>query len=150
MRYKVDWKKAGSICLFLLLINGMTITAYNFKFKNYQVNNGLSENTVQTILQDNRGFMWFGTKDGLNRFDGNEFKIFKHEPGNPQSIGNNFVRTLFQDEDNKIWVGTDQQLYILDPVTEAFQKFNYQTKEGVSVTSAVTSIKAENQDKIWI
>jgi signal transduction histidine kinase/ligand-binding sensor domain-containing protein/DNA-binding response OmpR family regulator len=128
----------------------MTITAYNFKFKNYQVNNGLSENTVQTILQDNHGFMWFGTKDGLNRFDGNEFKIFRHEPGNPQSIGNNFVRTLFQDEDNKIWAGTDQQLYILDPVTEAFQKFNYQTKEGVSVTSAVTSIKAENQDKIWI
>ncbi|WP_237706109.1 hybrid sensor histidine kinase/response regulator transcription factor [Thermophagus xiamenensis] len=126
------------------------VSAYNFKFINFQVNDGLSENTVQCILQDHQGFLWFGTKDGLNRFDGKEFKIFKHEPGNPYSIGNNFIRDLFQDEDHIIWVGTDHQLYLFDPVTERFSPFRFQTQDGVSINSSVTSIKSESQDKIWI
>jgi ligand-binding sensor domain-containing protein/signal transduction histidine kinase/DNA-binding response OmpR family regulator len=136
--------------IFAFLVLNQSGLSNNFKFINYQVNNGLSENTVQCIIQDQQGFLWFGTKDGLNRFDGSEFKIFKHEPGNPNSIGNNFIRSLFQDEDGKIWVGTDHQIYILNPVEETFEKFNMKTPDGQAINSAVTSIVAENKNKIWI
>ena len=94
--------------------------------------------------------MWFGTNDGLNRFDGNEFKIFKHEINNSQSLGNNFVISLFQDIDNRIWVGTDSRIYIFNPNTETFQPFSYKTADGISINTGVTSIQAENNDKIWI
>ncbi|MGQ1891596.1 hybrid sensor histidine kinase/response regulator transcription factor [Thermophagus sp. OGC60D27] len=150
MLFSYKWPKTLIFIFILTIYLGQMAAAYNFKFKNFQVNDGLSENTVQCILQDHQGFLWFGTKDGLNRFDGKEFKIFKHEPGNPQSIGNNFIRDLFQDEDHIIWVGTDHQLYLFDPVTEQFNPFSFRTKDGVSIHSTVTSIKAGNKDKIWI
>ena len=139
-----------NLILLFLLIQPISIKAIHMNFRKYEVNNGLSENTIQCIIQDNRGFMWFGTNDGLNRFDGNEFKIFKHEINNSQSLGNNFVISLFQDIDNRIWVGTDSRIYIFNPNTETFQPFSYKTADGISINTGVTSIQAENNDKIWI
>ncbi len=136
--------------LILILILTAPVQSINMTFRKYEVNDGLSENTIQCIIQDNRGFMWFGTNDGLNRFDGNEFKIFKHEINNNKSIGNNFVISLFQDIDNKIWVGTDNQLFIFDPNSETFEPFNYKTSEGVTINTGVTSILTENDEIIWV
>ena len=84
-------------------------------FKNLSVQNGLSQNTVNTILQDKQGFMWFGTKDGLNRYDGLSFRKFKHDDRSQRSIGNNFITALYEDEKGNIWVGTDVGLYIYYP-----------------------------------
>jgi signal transduction histidine kinase/ligand-binding sensor domain-containing protein/DNA-binding response OmpR family regulator len=64
--------------------------------------------------------MWFGTKDGLNRFDGYTFKIFRNDPDNPQSIGNNFIHSLFEDEHQNIWAGTLLGLYKYNPLNESF------------------------------
>ncbi|GHU68209.1 hypothetical protein FACS189413_04550 [Bacteroidia bacterium] len=60
-----------------LVLTFLSLNIQAYTFKKYQVNNGLSENSVHTIIQDHLGFIWFGTKDGLNRFDGYEYKIFK-------------------------------------------------------------------------
>ena len=84
----------------------------HYYFKNLSVQNGLSQNTVNTILQDKQGFMWFGTKDGLNRYDGLSFRKFKHDDRSQRSIGNNFITALYEDEKGNIWVGTDVGLYI--------------------------------------
>lgn len=64
--------------------------------------------------------MWFGTKDGLNRFDGYTFKIFRNDPDNPQSIGNNFIHSLYEDKDQNIWAGTLLGLYKYNPLNESF------------------------------
>lgn len=125
-------------------------SAHNFSFRKHQVNNGLSGNTVQCIMQDNQGFMWFGTQDGLNRFDGNNYKIFKNNPDDNHSIGNNFIRSLYQGDDNLIWVGTDQRLFIYNPVNEKFTLFEQRTEEGTAITSAVTAITAEDEMTLWI
>ena len=122
----------------------------NLTFRKYQVNNGLSENTVQAILQDRQGFLWFGTKDGLNRFDGKEYRIFRNNPRNPGSIGNNFVRSIHEDTNGKLWIGTDNRIFIYNPVTEYFSPFEVKTADGVSINSAVTAICAENENIIWI
>ena len=90
----------------------------HYYFKNLSVQNGLSQNTVNAILQDRQGFMWFGTSDGLNRFDGKNFKIFRHIPKDSTSLGNNIVRTIFEDERQNLWVGTNRGIYIFNSQQE--------------------------------
>ena len=114
------------------------------------MNHGLSENTVQAILQDRQGFIWLGTKDGLNRFDGNEFRIFRNDPLSGKTIGNSFVRSIMEDSEGKLWIGTDRQLYIYHPSSEDFTLFDQKTAEGIGITSEVHSICAENENTIWI
>jgi ligand-binding sensor domain-containing protein/signal transduction histidine kinase/DNA-binding response OmpR family regulator len=92
----------------------------SYTFRHYQVENGLSYNSVICSLQDKKGFLWFGTKDGLNRFDGYTFKIFRNDPDNPQTIGNNFIHSLYEDKNQNIWAGTLLGLYKYNPLNESF------------------------------
>ncbi|WP_164972642.1 ligand-binding sensor domain-containing protein [Lacibacter luteus] len=96
------------------------LLAQPYYFKRYQVENGLSHNSVICALQDKRGFMWFGTKDGLNRFDGYSFKTFRKNAADSNSIGNNFVNSLFEDKQGTLYVGTDRGLYRYNEKTEGF------------------------------
>lgn len=91
-----------------------------YYFTHYQVENGLSNNAVMCSLQDHHGFMWFGTRDGLNRFDGLSFKIFRNDPENINSIGSNAITGLYEDEHNNIWAATEKGIYRYDETTEKF------------------------------
>ncbi len=75
------------------------------------------------MMQDKLGFMWFGTRDGLNRFDGLSYKVFRNDPLNPNTIGSNAIMCLSEDAHKKIWVGTEKGLYIFDQLTEKFTQF---------------------------
>src|SRR3990172_3384294 len=79
----------------------------SFRFERISVEAGLSQSTVNTIIQDKEGFIWFGTEDGLNRYDGYNFLVYKHNPENRTSISNNFIWSLCEDSDGNIWIGTD-------------------------------------------
>jgi ligand-binding sensor domain-containing protein len=142
-----------SIALFLLFLTGLFLFSQenkDFHFKKIQVNEGLSENAVYCILQDSKGFMWFGTKDGLNRFDGNNFRVFRNNAKKPNSIGNNFIRCLAEESDGSLYIGTDVGLYIMDTVEETFTKVTGKTNDGTSITSAVNSIYPDKDGNIWI
>lgn len=92
-----------------------------YYFKHYEVEHGLSNNTVLCSMQDKEGFMWFGTIDGLNRFDGYRFQTFRNDPAAPKSIGNNSVNCLLTTKDEKILAGTAKGLYLYDPVYQNFE-----------------------------
>ena len=77
-----------------------------FRFERISVEQGLSQSTVFSTLQDSRGIMWFGTQDGLNKYDGYSFTIYKHEPGNPNSLSDNWVWTIHEDHLGALWIGT--------------------------------------------
>ena len=109
-------KKAFSTILFSL-ISLHFIFGASFQFVKYQVENGLSHNTVWCSLQDQSDFMWFGTSDGLNCFDGKSFRTYRYDPQNKNSLGNNFVLSLFEDETKRLWVGTQKGLYNFDKAT---------------------------------
>ena len=81
---------------------------------------GLSQTRVAQMVQDDDGFVWFGTQQGLNRYDGYQFKIFSHEPDNARSLSGVFVYALFKDRAGVIWVGTDDSLDRYDRATETF------------------------------
>lgn len=118
-----------------------------YYFRTLNMNDGLSQNTVNVILQDRQGFMWFGTKDGLNRFDGLVFRIFRKENS---ALGNNFITALYEDGEGKIWVGTDAGVYVYDPVTETFAPFELTSDTGETVERTVTTIGCDSRNDIWI
>ena len=87
--------------LFLYAFTLYSQSNIRYYFKTLDIQDGLSQNTVNAILQDKQGFMWFGTKDGLNRFDGLSFRIFKKENS---ALGNNFITALHEDKEGNIWL----------------------------------------------
>lgn len=140
---------------FLVLLSGFfslnSVTSYgnsNYSFKHYNSDNGLSQNTVRAIFQDNRGFMWFGTKDGLNKFDSKRFVIYKFTPEG--DLNDNVFHRILQDKNDNIWVATEEGVYIYDMRTEEFRRFNYLTAENDSVSGVVTEMIADKDGDIWM
>jgi ligand-binding sensor domain-containing protein/anti-sigma regulatory factor (Ser/Thr protein kinase) len=99
-------KRTISILSFLVVFLPVFGQQPNLYFKKINNSNGLSNNKVSCILQDKRGFTWIGTDDGLNRYDGNNFLIFRNKPGSPIGISGNIITGLFEDENEIIWVVT--------------------------------------------
>ena len=94
-------------------------------------------------MQDKNGFMWFGTIDGLNRFDGYTFKTFRNDPANLKSLGNNSIYSLYQGEDETIWVGTDKGLFKYNPVDQSFELLIS------TANQRVRSIIMDNKGTLW-
>lgn len=110
------------ILLFLLvLFTTPSLFGQSYQFRHYQVENGLSNNAVISSLQDRKGFMWFGTKDGLNRFDGYSFRTFRSNPSDSGSLGNHFIYALYEAPDGSMWIGTEKGLYQYNATTEHFR-----------------------------
>lgn len=133
--------------LFVLNINELFCLP-SYSFKHYNINNGLSQNTVHAIFQDKLGFMWFGTKDGLNRFDGTLFKIYKFSPG--ENLRDNVFHRILQDKLDNLWVGTDDGIYIYDPRKEEFNRFELTTPDNVSIDGVVSDMLEDKEGDIWI
>ena len=98
--------------------------ASQLRFERYLPEQGLSYSTVTSIIQDSRGFMWFGTFLGLNRFDGYEFKVYLPEPGNPNSLSDAQVWGLCEDQEGNIWIATTNGLNKFDFEKEKFTKYD--------------------------
>lgn len=120
----------------------------DFYFRNISVEDGLSQNMVYSIFQDKTGFIWFGTMDGLNRYDGIQYRIFKNERENPKSINSSRIFSILQDEEDKIWIGTANGIDIYDPINESFTKFDIKTTEGNEIKGVVRDLKSDQWGNI--
>ena len=101
------------------------LNAQEFQFKTLTVNDGLTQHDVSCIIQDSFGFIWIGTYDGLNRYDGFKVLNFSHETGNIESLSSNRIISLFEDSKKRIWVGTDGNgLNYYSLITEKFVRVN--------------------------
>ncbi|MEX2594854.1 MAG: two-component regulator propeller domain-containing protein [Anditalea sp.] len=122
----------------------------NLYFENLDMKEGLSDNTVFSILQDREGFMWFGTKNGLNRYDGHTFKVFNTESEIENGLGNNLIYELCEDNEGRIWVGTSEGVYIYDTATEKFTRFQSLSDKGSQINGSISDIKKDLEGNIWI
>lgn len=122
-----------------------SVHAERYYFQHLGLKNKLSQSSVLCITQDRNGFMWFGTKDGLNRYDGSNFRIFKHNHSNPHSLGNNNVNSLHENKDGKLWIGTDDGIYIYDPLTETFSKLTCKSQDSLCITQPIVQITTDTQ-----
>ena len=121
------------------------------EFRHITLDDGLSNNWVKCIMKDSRGFMWFGTSNGLNRYDGVEFRIFKNKIDNPKSLSNNTINTIFEDNKGNIWIGTQNGLNVFDRKTEEFYTYRYDPGNINSISSnSISRVLAGNDGNIWI
>jgi len=103
-------------------------------FNHITTKDGLSNGRVCAILQDSRGFMWFGTMEGLNRYDGYKFKIFRNIPHDSTSISHNYILSLFEDEQGILWVGTIDGLNQFVREQETFIRYQHITSDTNSLS----------------
>lgn len=133
---------------FLLLLSLCFVTANAYTFRNYQMEDGLSHNSVWSVMQDSKGFMWFGTNDGLNRFDGKTFKVYKNIPGDTLSLGSSFIHTIKELKNGLFLIGTKQGLYRFDRNNERFESLRLEKIKGANIV--VNNIMEDSEGDIWI
>lgn len=124
----------------------------NIRFEKLSVEQGLSQSIVNVIHKDRKGFMWFGTQSGLNRYDGSRFQVYMHDPFDPTSLGENNVQTIAEDQSGALWIGTNNGgLNRFSWETGAFTRF--QSVEGDSETignNNVAFVYVDRNDVVWV
>lgn len=121
-----------------------------YYLRSLQVEDGLSQNMVYCILQDKQGFMWFGTQDGLNRYDGQSFKIYKKDPADPGSVGSNGFFSMIEDSAGKLWIGTINGVYIYDPALDSFSRLEAAAQDGTRIEGISRHLFRDPSGIVWI
>ncbi|WP_298369488.1 two-component regulator propeller domain-containing protein [uncultured Lutibacter sp.] len=131
---------------------GVCVAQGGISFDHLSTKNGLSQNDVNAIYQDNQGFMWFGTHDGLNRYDGYKFTVFKPNPNDEFSINSNLVWKITGDENDNLWIGTTGYgLNYFDKSSEKFRQFRHNEDDVNSLSSDyIRDIYLDRQNRLWI
>lgn len=127
-----------------------TKTDYYTRFQNFSTTDGLSNNSVLGIVQDSNGMMWFATMDGLSRFDGYNFIVYKHETNNPTSLSDNFVTCLELDKYGNLWVGTRNGLNRFDRESNSFVRYFQDEKKPSISHNYIKALLADKGGFLWI
>lgn len=135
--------------LFLLLCVANPSDAQTF-FRNYSINEGLSNITVKAMTFDKLGFLWIGTEDGLNWFDGTEFHYVDDVVSDENIAYSDYIESLFTDSDGGIWMGTSAGIYIKKYNETTFYPLTLTTENGISINSTIYSIAEDSKKRIWI
>ncbi|MET1256584.1 two-component regulator propeller domain-containing protein [Aliikangiella maris] len=146
-------KKIGQLIVLLFLIPIVaTAQQPNIRFQQITLEQGLSQEAVLTIFQDSDGFMWFGTQEGLNRYDGYSFKVFTKDESNPHSIGSDMIFALAEDHLGELWIGTEYGgLNRFDKTTQKFEHFTHNPDDSTSISNnTVRAIFNDINGKLWI
>lgn len=121
----------------------VSLNAQPYYFRHYQVENGLSNNSVSFIEQDSRGFMWFATKDGLNRFDGSQFKVFRMNNSiNHKNLSKDYIYCILAGKNGILWVGAQNGLYRFNPEKEVLENF-------IDSLPNIYDLTMDRQGRLW-
>ncbi len=137
------------VCFFLFsfLTKGQPL---QYQFSQLNISNGLSHNQVNSILKDRKGFMWFATMSGLNRYDGYVFKVFKHILRDSTSLNDDNVLNIQEGPYGKLWVQTRIGYVIYDPVKENFDRHPERFLKTADMDGAITDIRGDGKGSFWI
>ena len=122
----------------------------DIRFSRLSTARGLSQTRVLQIVEDNQGFIWFGTQYGLDRFDGYEYKVFAHDPARENSLSCVYIHSLFKDRSGTLWVGCDSFLDRFDSVTETFTHYQIAPSAPGQIVNAVDRISQDRASLLWL
>jgi ligand-binding sensor domain-containing protein/DNA-binding CsgD family transcriptional regulator len=124
----------------------------DLNFQNISIEDGLSQNTITCILQDRRNFMWFGSEEGLNRYDGIRFKIYRYNRSGRNCLSHDRISCMLEDADGSLWIGTaGGGLNLLDVASDHFTQFHYNAADPNSLSNdTVRAILADGAGSLWI
>jgi len=130
----------------------LTAQSTHVEFEHISLEQGLSQSSAYAIVQDHQGFIWIGTQDGLDRYDGYSFSIFRHDPYDSTSISYNYALRLFVDREGDLWVGTSGGgLNCYDPWTNRFKRFIHEEDDSTSLSdNTVYRIYEDHNGVIWV
>ena len=162
MTFKPDFIKSRQLAFriplvplvlcFLWLGRSSSAQVNDINLEHILTDKGLSQNTIHCILQDSKGFLWFATEDGLDKYDGYNFKVYKNDPHDPYSIPDNFIWTLYEDSEGTLWVGTNSGgLCRFDRETERFTRYKHNPDDPGSISyNNVRAILEDTTGVLWI
>ena len=142
--------------LVLLIVSFLTYESVssqdNIRFLHYGKKDGLSQNAVFAIAQDGRGVMWFGTREGLNEYDGYHFKVYKHKPGDTTSLVSDDIRVLsFDGHRNCLWIGTPDGLSQYEFKNGRFNNFQNRPSEPSKITdNIIRNVFVDSMGRVWL
>lgn len=122
------------------------------QFNHLTIEEGLSQSTVEAIAQDSIGYMWFGTNDGLNRYDGLNFKIYKNSPSDPYTISDNDIRVIYEDHEHTLWIGTQSRgLNRYDRNKDRFVRYGGEPDAGQTLSAnTIWSLLEDSRGDFWV
>src|SRR5690242_12756020 len=127
-----------------LFFNVASAQQDGLNFINYKNKDGLSSGNIKAMLKDRHGFMWFGTDDGLNRFDGVNFTVYKHDEADSTTIGGDNISALYEDPSGNLWIGTNQSLSLYNRSTDKFSSYTFMGG------CAVRTISSDHSGNLWV
>jgi len=142
----------GILVTISFFMSVVSIQARHIKFEHISVNEGLSQSSGRVLFQDSKGFIWCGTQDGLNKFDGYQFKTYRYNPKDENSISESFILAAFEDTNGIIWIGTSGGgLNKFDPETETFVRYQNDSQDPSSMSNNfVNAVYEDKQGNLWL
>ena len=121
------------------------------RFEQISLREGLSQSSVYAILQDHYGFLWFGTEGGLNKYDGYQFAVYKHDPDNPSTLANNIISALSEDHLGTLWVGTGEGLDRFNRESGTFTHYKKDPQDAGALSGTlVWAILEDSSGTLWV
>ena len=148
----MTWFSVNRSIPFLLFLLTVNISfSQDFRFLHLGVADGLSQGSVFSIIQDHKGFIWIGTRDGLNKYDARKFTIYRNNPKDPTSLGHNFIQSIFEDSKQRLWVGTLSGLNLYNRDTDHFTQLKFLKNNGdiLLVPPTIFHIMEDSRQQVW-
>src|SRR5947207_14773506 len=138
------------ISAFLLIIFLTSVNSFgqniHFQFSRLDISNGLSNNQVNSFFKDQKGFLWVGTMSGLNRYDGYQFRQFRHDLHDTATLSDDFIHDIMEGPEGKLWIQTRNGFNLYNPVTEKFDRNIPRELRNLGIRASSISVIRRNKD----
>jgi ligand-binding sensor domain-containing protein/signal transduction histidine kinase/DNA-binding response OmpR family regulator len=140
------------IFIYLFIISFPLFAQYqDLRFNHITTENGLSKSSVTCILQDKQGFIWVGTFNGLNRYDGYNFAVYQYNQNDQRSLSHNYISSILEDDKGQLWVGTSDGLNCYDRLSDSFKRYRYdKNKPGNISDNQIEVIFQDKSNQLWV
>jgi len=154
MRWRMGRRSPSFLAVVVELSSALTLSADSevrtIRFQHLGVEEGLSNSRAYALLQDSRGFLWVGTEDGLNRYDGSSMVVHRARLEDDHGLASSQVRALFEDDRKRLWVGGGGTLHLYDRRTDRFERFPLEGKGGGPAGLAISAIRGDARGRVWV